>query len=118
MKIILDENLPMLLAESLQNLGHDVHTTLGEGLTGQADRAGWDAAQAESRFLVTQDLDFADLRQFAPGTHAGILVIRLHDPSRRNLIATVENLFQPEGVEQWRGCFVIATERKTRVIKP
>jgi len=118
MKIKLDENLPEVLAESLENLGHEVHTVLGEGLMGRNDRVIWDAAQAESRFLLTQDLDFSDIHKFAPGTHAGILLVRLHAPSRRNLIVTVESVFRTENVEQWSGCFVIATERKTRVVRP
>lgn len=118
MKIKLDENLPDALVELLENLGHEVHTVLSEGLKGRNDRVIWDLAQAESRFLITQDLDFSNIHQFTPGTHAGILLIRLHQPSRQSLIATVENIFQTENVEQWSGCFVIATERKTRVIKP
>jgi predicted nuclease of predicted toxin-antitoxin system len=118
MKIKLDENLPDALADSLQNLGHEVHTVLSEGLKGRNDRVIWDAAQAESRFLITQDLDFSNIQRFTPGTHAGILVVRLHAPSRQNLIAALENIFRTEDVEQWSGCFVIATERKTRVIKP
>ena len=52
MKIKLDENLPLRLATSLEDLGHDVHTTYSEGLTGHADRDMWGAAQAESRFLI------------------------------------------------------------------
>ena len=118
MKIKLDENLPLHLAASLQNLGHDVHTAYDEGLAGHGDREIWEAAQAESRFLITQDLDFSDIRQFTPGSHAGVLLVRLHSPSRQNLIARVENIFQTERVDQWHGCFVVATERKTRVLKP
>jgi predicted nuclease of predicted toxin-antitoxin system len=118
MKIKLDENLPLRLAASLKNLGHDVHTAYSEGLTGRGDREIWEAAQAESRFLITQDLDFSDIRQFTPGSHAGVLLVRLHSPSRQNLIARVENIFQTESVDQWPGCFVVATERKTRVLKP
>jgi hypothetical protein len=68
--------------------------------------------------LITQDLDFSDLRQFTPGTHAGILLIRLKEPSIRSLIAKVEDIFRTERVQEWTGCFVIATQRKTRVIKP
>ncbi len=41
MKIKLDENLPLQLARALQNLGHDVHTTSSEGLTGRADLDIW-----------------------------------------------------------------------------
>ncbi len=72
MKIKLDENLPYLLASVLQGMGHDVHTTYDEGLIGSADEEIWKAAQAETRFLVTQDLDFPDAQRFVPGTHCGI----------------------------------------------
>ena len=58
MKIKLDENLPVLVAESLEGLGHDVHTTLREGLKGRADAVIWEAAQVESRFLITPGSGF------------------------------------------------------------
>jgi predicted nuclease of predicted toxin-antitoxin system len=87
MKIKLDENLPLHLAAALGSLGHDVHTTSSEGLTGRADLDIWGAAQAESRFLITQDLDFSDIRRFTPGSHASILLVRLPSPSRQSLIA-------------------------------
>jgi len=118
MKIKLDENLPSRLAIPLRVLGHDVHTTQDEGLTGQSDQRLWDMAQKESRFLVTQDLDFSDLRQFAPGSHHGILLVRLRSPSRGDLAGRIAELFQSENVSEWSGCFVVATERKIRLLKP
>ncbi len=68
MKIELDENLPAGLVESLAALGHDVDSVPQEALAGQPDSKVWDAAQEAQRFLVTQDLDFSDVRRFAPGT--------------------------------------------------
>ncbi len=117
MRIKLDENLPLRLATPLKNLGHDVHTTREEGLIGHSDREIWETAQKESRFLITQDLDFSDSRQFAPGSHCGVLLVRLHSPNRRNLIERVGKLFEQENVSNWTGCFVVATERKVRVVK-
>jgi predicted nuclease of predicted toxin-antitoxin system len=67
MKIKLDENLPFGLAQILAHHGHDVHNIFEEGLTGQTDGLIWNAAQNESRFLISQDLDFSDLRRFASG---------------------------------------------------
>jgi predicted nuclease of predicted toxin-antitoxin system len=93
MKIKLDENLPDVLAELLETLGHEVHTVHNEGLSGRNDPVIWDAAQAESRFLITQDLDFSNIHQFAPGTHAGILLVRLLAPSRQNLIGASRIFF-------------------------
>jgi Uncharacterized protein conserved in bacteria len=99
MNIKLDENLPLQLAATLEQFGHDVHTTSSEGLTGRADLDIWRAAQAESRFLITQDLDFSDVRQFTPGSHAGVLLLRLRTPSRQNLIARVQYIFESGNVD-------------------
>jgi predicted nuclease of predicted toxin-antitoxin system len=118
MKIKLDENLPLRLASLLRESGHDLHTLRDEQLTGRADVEIWQAAQKESRFLITQDLDFSDIRKFAPGSHSGILLVRLHSPNRKSLIARIQELFAEENVADWAGCFVVATERKIRVVKP
>jgi len=118
MKIKLDENLPLRLAILLKDLGHDIHTLGDEQLLGRADAEIWEATQRESRFLITQDLDFSDLRRFAPGSHHGILLVRLRSPNRGDLMERVKELFQNENVGEWTGCFVVATERKIRVLKP
>jgi predicted nuclease of predicted toxin-antitoxin system len=117
MKVKLDENLPADLTVLLKDLGHDVHTTPEERLAGCPDGDIWAATQRESRFLITQDLDFSDLRQFAPGSHHGILLVRLRSASRRNLVERIGELFQSENVEEWSGCFVVATERKIRIVR-
>ena len=118
MKIKLDENLPVRLAILLKNVGHDVHTAYEEQLVGRADSEIWAAAQQESRVLITQDMDFSDARRFAPGTHHGLLLVRLRSPNRRDLAERVEAVFRRENVDDWSGCFVVATERKIRVLRP
>ena len=115
MLIKLDENLTGEITFGLSQLGHGVHTTLEQGLAGHSDGDIWTACQQEKRFLITQDLDFSDLRWFAPGTHHGILLIRLHDASRRNLVERITSIFRMERVESWVGCFVVATDHKIRV---
>jgi len=114
-RIKLDENLPIGLVPALTELGHAVDTVREEGLTGQDDAAVWSAAQKDRRFFVTQDLDFADARRYAPGTHTGILVLRLHEGDIHALSERVLTLFTTEPVETWAGCLVVATDRKVRV---
>lgn len=115
MRIKLDENIPSSLADWLRDAGHDADTVQQEGLTGKSDLAVWETTQAAGRFFITQDLDFSDARRFKPGTHRGLLLVRLTDPSRRKLIARVRHIFESETVETWQGCVVIATELKIRV---
>jgi len=115
MKIKLDENLPFGLVSSLAALGHDVHTPQQEGLSGAMDSQLGEGAQRDERFLITQDMDFSDARRFIPGTHHGLLIVRLHDPNRRALLNRVEWLFRNEDVATWKHCFVVATEHKVRI---
>ena len=117
MKIKLDENLPAGLSSLLKNLGHDADTVADEGRIGQDDTAIWAAAQKEGRFLITQDLDFSDLRLFAPGSHHGILLVRLRSPSWENLVGRIGELFEGENTDDWAGCFVVASEHKHRVLR-
>ena len=118
MKLKLDENLPEQLAVALRELGHDVHTVQAENLAGHPDIAIWAAAQSERRFLITQDLDFSDVRRFQPGTHAGLLLVRLHAPGRLALARSIGAVFASEAVETWVGCFATLTDHKLRVRRP
>ena len=118
MRINLDENLPDALRDVLRSYGHDVDTVCDEHLVGRPDRVIWQAAQDGARLLITQDLDFSDVRTFAPGTHHGLLLVRLAKPGRRALFERVFRLFEAEDVESWRGCFVVASDRKLRVRRP
>ena len=118
MRIKLDENLPTRLVSVLADLGHDVDTVPTERIAGEDDAAVWQAAQAGHRFLVTQDLDFSDIRKYTPGTHHGLLLVRLPQPGRTALFERIAALFQIENVESWDGCLVIATPNKVRVRRP
>jgi predicted nuclease of predicted toxin-antitoxin system len=70
------------------------------------------------RFLITQDLDFSDTRQFQPGTHPGILLVRLREPSANALLENVGKVLQENPLEEWGGCFSVLTEHKLRIKRP
>jgi predicted nuclease of predicted toxin-antitoxin system len=112
MKLKLDENLPLQIASRLRVLGHDVHTTNDEGLSGCNDSELWMAAQREARTLITQDLDFSDARRFVPGSHHGIVLIRLGSPSLRRLTERIEAIFQYENVSVWPGALSLSRSTK------
>lgn len=113
MKIKLDENLPARLAALLTAHGHDVHTVPEENLAGRPDADIWQAASQEQRFLITQDLDFSDTRRFMPGTHAGLLLLRLREPGADALTQAIAGIV--DQLAEWRGCFVVMTGNKIRV---
>ncbi len=118
MKIKLDENLPESLAAELAGMNHDADTVPQEGLAGHDDPDVWAAAQAEGRFLITQDLDFSDVRKFQPGTHHGLLLVRLPGAGRLALIQRILEVFGSEDIESWTRCFVVLSGHKLRVLRP
>ena len=118
MRIKLDENLPTGLARVLAGLGHDVDTVPAEGLGGRNDPEVWAATQRANRFFITQDLDFSDASKYAPGSHHGLLLVRLREPGRNALLNRVVTVFAGEGGANLVGCFVVASDRKTRVLRP
>ena len=118
MKIKLDENLPESLVASLAALDYDVDNARLEGLAGHPDPDIWHGAQSNERFFITQDLDFSDIRQFTPGTHHGLLLLRLRVPGRLALSTRVLWLFQNENVRLWSHCFVLVTDTKIRGHSP
>jgi hypothetical protein len=89
-----------------------------ENLAGQTDEEVWQAAQSGHRFLITQDLDFSDMRLYTPGTHAGLLLVGLAHPGRNALVERVAALFATEPVDRWQGCLVVATDHKVLVKRP
>jgi len=117
MRIKLDENVPVRAALRLRDFGHDVDTILDEGLGGHSDASVWAAAQSAGRFLITQDFDFSDLRRFAPGSHQGILLVRLDDMDQPQLPEFLAAWFTVEPVESWAGAPVVASPRKIRVMR-
>jgi predicted nuclease of predicted toxin-antitoxin system len=117
-KIKLDENLPESLVAALRALHHDTDNVRQEGLAGRNDPDVWAAAQADRRFLVTQDLDFSDVRQFRPGTHHGLLLVRLPDAGRLALTQRIADVSRNEDIESWTACFVVLSGHKLRVLRP
>ncbi|MBN1773950.1 MAG: DUF5615 family PIN-like protein [Deltaproteobacteria bacterium] len=89
MKLKLDENLDLRLAAVLAARGHDVQTVRSEGLAGASDGRVFEAAKAESRLLMTLDLDFANPLRFPPAGSAGVIVVRVPRPLLSSIVETV-----------------------------
>jgi predicted nuclease of predicted toxin-antitoxin system len=85
----LDENMPDEAAALLRQAGHDVRGALEQQLGGRADERLSHACQQEGRVLVTPDLDFSDIRAYAPADYPGIWVLRPHLQSIDNVLALV-----------------------------
>lgn len=118
MKIKLDENLPASLAEVLTADGHDVDTVLAEGLGGRGDPEIAAAAKADERMLITLDKGFADIRSYPPGTHPGMLVLRLPDESAGSVRAAVTELVAHHRLDELAGTVTVLQHGRLRIRFP
>lgn len=96
MKIKLDENIPATLKYLFSKASHSVDTVFDEGMKGALDAEIWPRVCDEGRFFITQDLDFSDVRRFRPGTHTGILLIRLRNASRSSLTSCLLDILRTQ----------------------
>jgi predicted nuclease of predicted toxin-antitoxin system len=91
---------------------------VGEGLKGAKDDDLWPAVQRTKRFLITKDLEFSDARKYPPGTHEGIMVVRLSDDRSQAVAERLTSVLRGETVEDWGGLLIIVTDHKVRVRRP
>src|SRR4026209_2525714 len=79
MKILVDENIPRMTVEGLQEPGHDVRDVRRSADQGLEDVHVWKTAREEGRTLITTDRGFTEYRRTE---HSGILIVRLRQPNR------------------------------------
>ena len=92
MKFKIDENLPAEFAAILGQAGFEAATVAQERLSGATDPALLDCCRAETRVLVSLDLDFANVQAHPVGTHAGIIVFRSKSQDKLTLISLLTRI--------------------------
>ena len=99
-----DENLHEEVASLLRLSGHDAMSVYDQQMRGRTDEELAAVCQRERRAIITQDLDFSNIVAFPPEDYAGIIVLRLHDPSRPSALAAMRRLLVLLESEPLAGC--------------
>ncbi|HEX2061119.1 MAG TPA: DUF5615 family PIN-like protein [Thermoanaerobaculia bacterium] len=116
MRILIDEDLSEDLIDLLRSLGHDAEHVYTKHLGSAPDRELQKIAEAEDRLLLTCDRGFADARNFTPGNHPGIAVVKLKEANYFTIQERVRIAFTTGDLDAWRGCIVILEdEEKVRI---
>lgn len=111
----LDQNIPVRARSALQQQGHSVETVESEGLSGASDPIVLAACVAEERVLVTLDLDFADIREYPPGSHRGVWVLRPAKQTFDSVVALLLAGVRLSAVENTAGLLWVIDERRVRI---
>ena len=115
MKILVDENIPLMTVSQLQSLGHEVMDVRGTPGEGMSDSSLWEIAQQQQRLLVTTDKGFAAKRQ---EPHWGILIVHLRQPNRIRIHRRVMEATKRFGESEWRGLVVMMRDKVMSVWPP
>ncbi len=115
MRVKLDENLPVQLKDLCTEAGHDAATVVDEGLGGASDTAVAAACLSEERVLLTQDLDFSDIRTYPPAAHFGIVVFRLSTGARDAVLEVASILMERLEEASPRGQLWIVEDTRIRI---
>jgi len=114
-KILVDENIPLMTVASLKALGHDVLDVRGTPEEGMSDLSLWELAQGEQRLLVSTDKGFASKRA---EPHYGILIVRLRQPNRTRIHRRVLEAIDHFGDGEWRNLVVAMRDKVMSVWPP
>ena len=118
MRLKLDENISVVAKRILSSFGHDVDTVADEGLVGHPDRDVLAGAVRDDRTLVTFDLGFGDPRTYPPGSHRGVILLRLEDQRPENVVSILQRLAENHELDDFAGCVVVVTEQLVRIRWP
>ena len=118
MRVKVDENLPASLASLLRERGFEADTVIEEGLAGSTDEDLLAAARAEDRMIVTLDRGFGDIRRYPPGSHPGIVVLRLADESAFATRPAIMQLLDNHDLENLAGTITVVQHGSLRIRRP
>ncbi|MCB0195680.1 MAG: DUF5615 family PIN-like protein [Anaerolineae bacterium] len=115
MKFKVDENLPIEVAEVLQQAGYDAATIYDQNMVGEADENIASVCQLEKRTIVTLDTDFADIRAYLPEEYFGIIVMRLRQQDKLYVLDIVKRWIKVLSEETLIGHLWIVDEKQIRI---
>ena len=102
MRFKIDENLPIDLANLLEEHGHDAITVFQQDLVGASDVDILQVCRHEKRALLNLDTDFTDIRKYPPEDYFGLIIFRLKKQDKPYVLAIgnrLIELFQKEPLE-------------------
>ena len=115
MRFKVDENLSHDVVLRLRAAGHDAMSVPEQLMSGKSDEVVSAVCLSEQCTLVTLDLDFSDIRRFAPADYSGIVVLRPSVQTIPHIGAMIDRLLPLLESEPLLGSLWIVDDRKVRI---
>jgi len=104
LKILVDENIPLMTVSELRLKGYEVTDIRGTDLEGSKDEKVWRIITKNEQLLITTDKGFIRYRFH---DHHGILIIRLKKPNRHRIHARVMIAMNNIPESDWKNTLVV-----------
>lgn len=115
MKVKLDENITAAAKALIAQHGHEVDTVADEGLTGATDSVVIEACRSDERMLVTFDIGFGDVHAYPPGTHNGIVLLRLADQRPESTLDVLRRFLIGHALDELAGALIVVSDDRVRI---
>ncbi len=115
MRVKLDENITAAAKALIAQHGHEVDTIPDEGLTGAADPVVIEVCRSDERMLVTFDIGFGDVRRYPPGSHHGIVLLRLADQRPDITLDLLRRFLAEHRLDDLAGALLVVTDDRVRI---
>ena len=115
MKLFADECIYQVTVEALRSWGHDVVTTQEQNLAGKVDEVQFQEAISQGRVLITNDLDFSNIRRYPPANHCGIIVLKIRPRILSEVHSVLKTLLDRSSQEHLHQTLVMIDRNKYRL---
>ena len=115
MRFLADMCMDVRVAAWLNSQGHDATHLRDEGLQRLANGGIFEKAIAESRVVVTFDLDFGEIVALSKGRKAGVILFRLRNTRTAFVIQRLSEVIAECADALKRGAIVIVEESRFRI---
>lgn len=115
MRVKIDENLSVDVAERFRKAGFDAETVYSEGIEGCSDVYLITVCKKENRVLVTLDNHFSNIKAYPPENFSGIVVLRVNNQSQNSILSLLDKVLPVLKREDLTARLWIVEEDRIRV---
>lgn len=117
MKFLTDENVSPKVVRALREKGHNVFDIKEEGLQGVSDDEIMKRARSIKHIIVSEDLDFGNLRRFPLIKHPGAILMHFQNMKPRLVAGHVLSFIKNKNPQKLEGCIFLLEEGRVVTIE-
>ena len=115
MRVLLDENVALIVQRHLQSAGHHVERIGARKLAGVKNGEVYRFALKAFDLFITNDRDFLSPRTFPPSPTLGILFLRVSMAQPEQQVVALQRLLEAESLERLVGKLTIVRAREYEI---